>query len=205
MHAMHYEITLPADYDMAIIRRRVATRASTTDDFPGLGLKAYGIRERGIDGSQVNQYAPFYLWASLDGMNRFLWGGAFDGIPRDFGRPVVQQWTGLAFERGPASEATPRAATKRTERIPADADAKAAIAAAMTRLTERAGAPGVHSTALAIDTRAWELVRYTVWARRPGAGARPAGDPTDAALPETTYELLHLSAPHLDDLRVAPW
>ena len=32
MHAMQYEITLPADYDMGIIRERVATRAicSTT-------------------------------------------------------------------------------------------------------------------------------------------------------------------------------
>lgn len=194
MHAMHYEITLPADYDMAIVRRRVATRGATTDDFPGLGLKAYGIRERGVGGSLVNQYAPFYLWASLDGMNRFLWGGRFDAIPRDFGRPIVQQWTGLAFERGPAGDATPRAATKATERIPADADAKAAIAAGIARLAEQAGAPGVHSTALAIDTRAWELVRFTLWASR-----------TDARDAETTYEILHLSSPHLDELQVAPW
>jgi hypothetical protein len=195
MHAMHYEITLPADYDMAIIRRRVATRGATTDDFPGLGLKAYGIRERGVDGSPVNQYAPFYLWASLDGMNRFLWGGAFDGIPRDFGRPVVQQWTGLAFERGPASDSTPRAATKGTERIAPGADANAAVEAAIARLAEQAAAPGVHSTALAIDTRAWELVRFTLWAN--GAGG---ADGT-----ETTYEVLHLSSPHIDDLEVTPW
>lgn len=26
MHAMHYEITLPADYDMEVIHRRVRTR-----------------------------------------------------------------------------------------------------------------------------------------------------------------------------------
>jgi hypothetical protein len=194
MHAMHYEITLPADYDMAIVRRRVATRGATTDDFPGLGLKAYGIRERGVGGSLVNQYAPFYLWASLDGMNRFLWGGGFDAIPRDFGRPIVQQWTGLAFERGPAGDATPRATTKATERIPADADAKAAIAAGIARLAEQAGAPGVHSTALAIDTRAWELVRFTLWASR-----------MDASDAEMTYEILHLSSPHLDELQVAPW
>jgi hypothetical protein len=236
MHAMHYEITLPADYDMAIVRRRVATRGATTDDFPGLGLKAYGIRERGVGGSLVNQYAPFYLWASLDGMNRFLWGGGFDGIPRDFGRPVVQQWTGFAFECGPAREATPRAATKRTERIAPDADAKAAIEAARAGLAEQAGEPGVHSAALAIDTRAWELVRFTLWASSAagseaggtgrGAGGSEAGDAERgrgadgvgaapggvvapngvlAAASETTYEVLHLSSPHLDELHVAPW
>lgn len=37
-------------------------------------LKAYLIRERGRDGSPVNQYAPFYLWADTDGMGRFLPG-----------------------------------------------------------------------------------------------------------------------------------
>lgn len=206
MHAMHYEITLPADYDMAIIRHRVATKGAMTDDFPGLGLKAYGIRERGVDGSPVNQYAPFYLWASLDGMNRFLWGGSFDGIPRDFGRPVVQQWTGLAFERGPAHGATPRAATKRTERIAPDADATAAITAARERLREQAREPGVHSAALAIDTRAWDLVRFTLWASRaPEAAEASRAGTGDGSAAETAYEVLHLSSPHIDDLGVAPW
>ena len=35
MHAMQYEITLPADYDMEIIRKRVATKGHLLDDFPG--------------------------------------------------------------------------------------------------------------------------------------------------------------------------
>jgi hypothetical protein len=69
MYAMRYAITLPSDYDMNIIRHRVATRGHLLDTFHGLGLKAYFIRERGVDGSPVNQYAPFYLWASIAGMN----------------------------------------------------------------------------------------------------------------------------------------
>lgn len=100
MHAMQYEITLPADYDTGIIRERVATRGHLLDDFPGLGLKAYLMRER-AEGSPVNQYAPFYLWAAPEGMNGFLWGPGFQGIVDDFGRPVVQHWTGLAYEEGP--------------------------------------------------------------------------------------------------------
>lgn len=49
MHAMQYEITLPSDYDMGIIRDRVATRGHLLDTFPGLGVKAYLMRERGED------------------------------------------------------------------------------------------------------------------------------------------------------------
>ncbi len=37
MYAMQYEITLPADYDMGIIRARVATGGNALDDLPGLG------------------------------------------------------------------------------------------------------------------------------------------------------------------------
>lgn len=61
MYAMQYDIALPAGYDMTIIRERVATRGHALDDRAGLGLKAYLIRERGVAGSPVNQYAPFYL------------------------------------------------------------------------------------------------------------------------------------------------
>jgi Domain of unknown function (DUF4865) len=190
MQAMQYEITLPTDYDMAIIRRRVATKGAMTDDFEGLGLKAYGIRERGVDGSPVNQYAPFYLWASVEGMNRFLWGAGFAGLSRDFGRPVVRQWTGLAFQRGPASDAPASVATRRIEPIAPDSDATEMIEAAVVETRERARATTVHSTALAIDTRAWELVHFTL-------GAGPA--PDDAG---TAYEVLHLSSPRFDDLKV---
>jgi Domain of unknown function (DUF4865) len=220
MQAMQYEITLPADYDMAIVRRRVATKGAMTDDFEGLGLKAYGIRERGVNGSPVNQYAPFYLWASGEGMNRFLWGAGFGGLSRDFGRPVVRQWTGLAFERGPASDAAPSVATRRIEPIARDADATAAIDAAVAATRERARASEVHSTALAVDTSAWEIVQFTLWAGR-AAGASGTADAVPAnrsaggsgavdasgaraVAPddEATYEVLHLSSPRFDDLKV---
>ncbi len=106
MHAMQYEITLPADYDMDIIRTRVATKGHLLDAFQGLGLKAYLIRER-AGGSPVNQYAPFYLWRAPEGMNAFLWGAGFQGLVDDFGRPEVQHWTGLSYEEGPAAGALP--------------------------------------------------------------------------------------------------
>ncbi|GAB3957814.1 DUF4865 family protein [Actinoallomurus acanthiterrae] len=188
MYAMQYEITLPADYDMKIIRERVATRGRAMDDFGGLGLKAFLMRERGVS-SPVNQYAPFYLWDSVDGMNRFLWGGGgFRGIVEDFGRPGVRHWTGAGFERGPAYGATPRAATRRTEPIEAGVDPAGVVESALEELGRRARTEGVHATALAVDPGRWELVHFTLWADSPAAAD---GD---------RYEVLHLSAPHLHDL-----
>src|SRR5690349_5717210 len=123
MYAKQYEITLPADYDMGIIRKRVAAGGHVLDDRAGLGLKAYLVRERGRDDSPVNQYAPFYLWNDIGAMAHFLVGGAgFQNIVRDFGRPVVHHWTGVACHAGPARTAMPRAASRRLVAVPADAD-----------------------------------------------------------------------------------
>ncbi|WP_063733193.1 DUF4865 family protein [Streptomyces sp. RTd22] len=186
MHAMQYRITLPADYDMKIIRHRVESKGPLLDDFPGLGLKAYGIRERGADGSTVNAYAPFYLWSAPDAMNRFLWGPGFRGIVQDFGRPVVEHWQGLAFHRGPAASTAPRTAVRHTTPVPAAADPATAVDGAVEELRRRAAADGMHSAALGIDPRGWELVRFTLW-----AGSAPSDEPGDR------YQVLHLSAPGL--------
>ncbi|WP_413811507.1 DUF4865 family protein [Streptomyces sp. OE57] len=189
MLAMQYRITLPADYDMKIIRHRVEAKGPLLDDFPGLGLKAYGIRERGVDGSPVHQYAPFYLWTAPEAMNRFLWGPGFQGVVRDFGRPSVEHWQGLGFERGPAAGSVPRAATRHAEPVPAAADPASAVEGALARLAERARKDGVHTTALGIDPRGWELIHFTLWEE-----SAPPSEPGDR------YQVLHLSAPGLDAL-----
>ena len=178
MYAMQYEITLPADYDMDIIRRRVETKGSELDDFPGLGLKAYLMRERGVN-SPVNQYAPFYLWASTDQMRNFLLGEGFRGLCADFGRPAVRHCLGVTCLRGPDGS-TPRAATRRITALPDD------LTGERRALDELAASPDVHTAALAVDPRTWELVRFTLWAE---------DAPDDAA-----YQVLHLSSPHLTDI-----
>ncbi|MFD4694815.1 DUF4865 family protein [Streptomyces sp. NPDC058463] len=187
MHAMQYEITLPADYDMEIIRTRVATRGHLLDAFPGLGLKAYLIRERG-GASPVNQYAPLYLWSAPEGMNAFLWGPGFQGVVDDFGRPEVQHWTGLAYLDGPAAGSPARTAVRR--RVPvADTERPAsAVDAALEEARLRATSPGVVATALAVDPRHWELLHFTLWEREPPAA------------PGDRFEVLHVSAPERDRL-----
>ena len=180
MYAMQYELTLPADYDMEIIRKRVRNGGPRTDGFPGLGIKAYLIRERGVDGSPVNQYAPFYVWRDISGMKEFLWGGGwFTRIVEDFGRPPVRHWTGVDFRPGPAGATTPVYATKHLEPLAPGVDPAEPVRAAREELGDLL--PGVHSVALAVDPRQWELVRFTLWTETPPESAG------------TRYQLLHLS------------
>ncbi|GHG46827.1 DUF4865 family protein [Streptomyces griseocarneus] len=189
MHAMQYDITLPADYDMKIIRERVATRGHALDEREGLGLKAYAIRERGVDGSPVNQYAPFYLWEHAGAMGEFLvGGGGFQGIVADFGRPVVQHWAGIACEAGPARPEAPRAASRLLTPVPATADPAAAVAGALAGLRATARSAAVHTAALAFDPHHWQLLRFVLW-----ADAVPESEGPDAE----RYEVLHLSTPGL--------
>ncbi|MHC3429719.1 DUF4865 family protein [Streptomyces sp. DT18] len=198
MHAKQYEITLPADYDMGVIRRRVAVGGHVLDDRAGLGLKAYVIRERGVGGSPVNQYAPFYLWNDTGAMARFLvGGGGFQNIVRDFGRPVARHWAGIACHTGPARATAPRAASRRLTPIPADPDTdgtglglSALIERETAHLRTLAAHDGVHTAALAVDPHHWQLLRFVLWAD----SAAPDEEATER------YEVLHLSAPGIGEL-----
>jgi Domain of unknown function (DUF4865) len=188
MYAMQYEVTLPADYDLGIIRRRVATRSSATDDFDGLGLKAYLVQDL-ANGASVNQYAPFYLWNEPAAMGRFLWGGGFfTGICQSFGRPIVRHWTGVEALRGPDIDQPAVAATKHTEFLAPDVDPAEPVAAAVELLRERARMAGVHSAAVAVDPTRWELVHFMLWSGEPGL------------VPGTRYQVLHLSTPGTKEL-----
>jgi hypothetical protein len=175
MIAMQYEITLPAGYDMEVIRERVRTRGPARDDFEGLGFKAYLLRD--------TQYAPFYVWNTTAGMANFLYrGGGFQNIIRDFGRPTVQHWPGVAFVRGRATRA--EYATRKITRLAPEANPVEVVEEAESELT---AAPGLHSAAVGVDPRTWEVVRFELWEEHPGE--------------EGVYEVLHLSEPELGDIR----
>ncbi|MFE4513369.1 DUF4865 family protein [Kitasatospora sp. NPDC056783] len=201
MHAMQYEITLPADYDMGIIRKRVADKGHLLDAYPGLGLKAYLVRERGLDGSSVNQYAPFYLWHTAEGMNGFLWGPGFRALSADFGRPAVRHWLGAGLAHGtgvagtkaagaePATgepAAPPTTATRETVRLSESADPAEAVERALAGLPAH---PALHTAAVAVDPSRWELVRFALW-----------HGPAPEEAPGVRYRVLHLSRPELDRL-----
>ena len=62
MIAMQYRFTLPADYDMSIIERRIRDKGPLLDRFPGLGFKAYlyAVADDTATGGRENLYAPFW-------------------------------------------------------------------------------------------------------------------------------------------------
>ncbi|MFF1744935.1 DUF4865 family protein [Streptomyces mirabilis] len=188
MHAMQYELTFPADYDMGIIRARVSRKGHLLDDWEGLGFKTYLMRERGVHGSPVNQYAPFYLWNTVKGMNSFLWGGAFQGLVDDFGRPVVQNWTGLAYEEGGAAGAPPQVAVRRRRPVPEGVDLAEVMADAAAETERLASLDGAVCAAAAVDPHHWELVHFSLW------------DHDTPKAPGEVFQVLHLSAPGRDRL-----
>jgi hypothetical protein len=194
MHAMQYALTLPADYDMDVVRDRVARVGHLLDGWTGLGLKAYLMRERGVDGSPVNQYAPFYLWNTVEGMNSFLWGGAFQGLSDDFGRPSVRQWTGVAYEEGGAVGSPARVAVRRRQQVPDGAELAALMAEAVRETKRLARQDGALLAAAAVDTGRWELVHFSLFDH----------DAPDAA--GDVFRVLHLSAPgHAELPRGRQW
>ncbi|WP_223773254.1 DUF4865 family protein [Streptomyces sp. 135] len=189
MHAMQYEITLPADYDMGVIRDRVASKGHLLDAYAGLGFKAYLMRERDRDSSPVNQYAPFYLWNTAAGMNSFLWGPGFQGLARGFGRPAVRHWPVLAYEDQAAPGSTARAAVCRRREIPEAADLPhlaEELAVPARKLTVEEGAV---SALTAVDPRTWEAVHFSLWEHEAPEGL---GD---------VFQVLHLSTPEREKLR----
>lgn len=92
MIAMQYSFTLPADYDMEIIDRRIRDKGPAMNGFPQLGFKAFLSARQGEYGSRENLYAPFYLWDQPEGASSFICGPGFAALSDAFGRPRIRHW-----------------------------------------------------------------------------------------------------------------
>ncbi|MEK1887290.1 MAG: DUF4865 family protein [Phyllobacterium sp.] len=91
MIAMQYSFTLPVDYDMSIIDRRIAEKGPLLDNLPNLKFKAY-LTARKSGPNTENLYAPFYVWDNEEGLNDFICGDGFAGLTQSFGWPAVRTW-----------------------------------------------------------------------------------------------------------------
>ncbi|HBG2385409.1 TPA: DUF4865 family protein, partial [Clostridioides difficile] len=85
MIAMQYKISLPDNYDMNVIRQRVADNGHRTDGFQNLIFKAYLISEKKDSSRSCNEYSPLYVWKNNEGMNKFIFDGYYDNILSSFG------------------------------------------------------------------------------------------------------------------------
>lgn len=165
MIAMQYGFTLPADYDMSIIDRRVRDKGPLLDGFPRLRFKSYLAARKQDDGftSAENLYAPFYLWDEPEGIDSFLSSPGFAALTRDFGWPSVQTWfvwhAELADDLKPA-----RYASREITPIAPYANLAETRDAAITEARSRTGAL---ATLVGFDPTGWKQVRFSLWAELP--------------------------------------
>lgn len=180
MIAMQYSFVLPADYDMAIVRERIATKGPLLDDLPGLVFKAYLYGEHGE--SPENLYAPFYLWRDEESMHGFLNGPGFAGVARAFGWPSVRTWTPWHANVGADMRAA-RHATRATASIAPHSDL-AALRVNEQEYARQALQRGALAVVIGFEPLTWSVVRLCLWRDAPPAD----GDALH-------YRVGHLSAP----------
>lgn len=185
MITMQYSITLPADYDMGIVRQRIAERGHLTDDFPLLAFKAYLYADTNetYAAGREKRYAPFYLWHDVQGMNTFLGGAGFAGVVAAFGRPAVRTWSAWRAETVPDLSVATHASCE-TVPIPAH------VALGDLRDSEIASAKadfdhGALAAISAYDPAHWSVMRFRLWRDVVGTASEAAD----------IYQVGHVSQP----------
>jgi len=115
MIVMHYRFTLPADYDMAIVEKRIAENGARLNGFAGLLFKAFLVSRREDAHTEENRYAPLYVWEDAGAMAQFLQSPGFRRLTGDFGWPQIETWLAL---RLPAVDEVKEAAWLSMDRQP---------------------------------------------------------------------------------------
>lgn len=191
MIAMQYSFTLPADYDMEVIRQRIATKGHLMDTFPGLVFKAYLHADR-ADSLIVrpeNLYAPFYVWHNCDSMNAFLASEGFAGLARTFGWPVVRTWSvWQALGTGALGNAI--TATRETLAVEPFSDLPTLRAEETGRARDDVSRAGAVAAVAAYDPATWTVVRFRLWADE---GPEPTAG-------QYKYRVGHVSRPGMNEL-----
>ena len=158
MIAMQYNIVLPSDYDMSIIVNRIRENGNKTDGFTNLKMKAYLLAEKSKYDNCENQYAPFYLWEKVDGMNQFLLGGPFNNIIHSFGRPVVHNW--VVLHEYVVKCASARYAAVQTVPLASLFDCETLLAYERKHFENCINNPATAAYITAYNPYCWELCRF---------------------------------------------
>ncbi len=184
MIAMQYSFCLPADYDMGIIRRRIAEKGHFLDNFPNMLFKAYLHAERGEHWeSAENLYAPFYVWQNSTGLSDFLGSAGFAGLTQSFGWPSVKSWMVWQAKTSPRIREAVFATREILATVPhsslddlrrhGDAD-----------VLEDVETRGALASVSGFEPTTWSRVRFRLW-------AEPVAVPAGAQ----AYTVGHMSVP----------
>jgi hypothetical protein len=182
MLVTHYRHRLPADYPMARIRERVAGRGPSWDETPGLGFKAFVVRERGRLGAEENAYASLYLWDETGAALDFLTDARFASVTESFGRPRIDTWLALDARAVPAGPA--RTLIRETVEVEPGTDLGDLRAAEAERNRAALAREGRLARVSALDTASWRLLRLTL-----------SPEPPARSEQANAYEILHLARP----------
>lgn len=175
-----YAHRLPADYDMQIIRKRAAALGPEWNDAPGLGFKAFALRESGQHGAPGNVYASIYLWLKTAAAVSFLTGDRFQKVVGSFGRPRIEAWLALDVQLGGAHDAS--WLLREDADVPDDAGLAEILAAEIAGNGEISRREGSVAVFTGLDVASWRLSRFTL------SAVPPRND-------GIIYEVLHLAAP----------
>jgi len=164
MLAMQYSFTLPADYDMSVIRERISTKGALMDGFPLLLFKAflYANRDQGRHYAQENLYAPFYLWESTEGMNSFLASSGFAALVASFGWPSIATWSVWESRLQPGLDGA-LCATREIVQIQPYAALAELQKAEIERVRADVDKCGALGAVVGFEPGTWMLVRFRIW------------------------------------------
>jgi hypothetical protein len=179
--ALQYSFTLPADYDMAIVRQRIADKGHLLDHFDGLLLKTYLHAERG-EASEENLYAPFYVWRDSAAMQRFLGSTGFANLVKAFGWPSIRVWPVWDAYLTPEARHA-RFATREIQAI-APYTALDVLRDEQRTLLQRDIERGAVAAVSAFEPTTWTRVSFRLWDDT--LPAHPAGQ---------RYQVGHVSQP----------
>jgi len=167
MLAMQYSFTLPADYDMSIIRQRIATNGHRMDGFPGLVFKAFlqSSRDPQRQCAHENLYATFYVWENNEGMNRFLSSPGFAALTTSFGWPAIKIWSVWKSCLSPAARLA-TCATREIVHIAPFSDLAELQEIESQRVDSDVNEHAALASVVGFEPSTWTLVRFRLWQTR---------------------------------------
>jgi len=183
----HYIHRLPADYDVAAIRRRARERGSIWDAASDLYFKAFLLRETNQFGATASSFSSLYLWQRGEAFRDWLVRGGYRIVTESFGRAEIETFFALGAFNGTAHQ--PRFLYRRDVGIAPDEELTTALAREIEQARERSMQPDAVSSVISLDPHSWKFIRVVL------SEQEPAGSEDGVA-----YQIAHLSRPLLGSL-----